>query len=376
MAAGLTQQALAERSGLSLAAVRDLEQGRVQRPRPATLAALAGALGLNARQADALADSAREGPPVPAPAPAAGTDEVDIRQSRLWLAVLGPVGAWRDGMPIELPPRWRTVLGLLALQPGELVRRETVIDVLWGNQRPTTAPKLVQEHISKLRLVLDPDGRDRLLEQNEAGYRLCAGPGTLDVLAFAELTGQARAVAAAGPEQWPAACGLYEQALGLWRGEPAGDIEVLRDHPAVADVLRRRTEAVTGYAEIASELGWHERVIPLLEPLARAGPLDERIHARLIVALAGIGQQAAAYQVFEDLRQRLDEELGVYPGEELAAAHQRVLQRDIPAAASGTAAMTGPRHSRHAQPMVPSPAGVRRVRRRWQLAVATQCHGL
>ena len=54
-AAGLTQRELAQRSGLSMAAVRDLEQGRSRRPRPGTLDALARALGLDARQLAALA---------------------------------------------------------------------------------------------------------------------------------------------------------------------------------------------------------------------------------------------------------------------------------------------------------------------------------
>ena len=78
----------------------------------------------------------------------------------------------------------------------------------------------------------------------------------------------------------------------------------------------------------------------LLEALAREQPLEERVHARLMVALAGAGQQAAAIGVFEALRRRLDEDLGVRPGPELTAAHQRVLRQDIRPAA-GTAAVTG-----------------------------------
>lgn len=260
---------------------------------------------------------------------------MDVGGKRLWLAVLGPLEVWRDGEPVELAPRLRRVLRLLALQPGELVGRETLIDVLWGKRRPDTAAVLVPANVSRLRQALGTEGRDGLIDQDDAGYRLRAGPETLDVLAFNGLVSQARASALAG--QWPAACGLYEQALALWRGDPAGDIEMLEDHLAVTRLLRRRVDAVIGYAEVASELGWHERVIPLLEPLARADPRDERVHARLIVALAGVGQQAAAVQIFDDLRRRLDEEVGFLPGEELAAAYQRVLRQDIPASAAATA---------------------------------------
>src|ERR1700758_1737513 len=53
--ARLTQRELAAKAGLSLAALRDYEQGRRSRLRPNSLAALAHALGLNADQAADLA---------------------------------------------------------------------------------------------------------------------------------------------------------------------------------------------------------------------------------------------------------------------------------------------------------------------------------
>ena len=332
-AAGLTQRQLAQRSGLSVAAVRDLEQGRSRRPRRGSLDALARALGLDARQLGTLAAAGEAARPVAGGAPAG-------HGSGLWLAVLGPLTAWRDGLSIGLgPPGQAAVVGLLAVQSGELVRRETVIDVLWGQQPPATAAELVQAHVSRLRRVLDPAGRGGLLEQGPAGYRLRAGPGEMDAAAFAELAEQAGAAAAAGDAA--AACGLYAQALGLWRGEPAADVPVLRGHPAVTGLARRRAEAVLGYADAACRLGWHQRVLRLLEALAGEQPLEERVHARLMVALAGAGQQAAAIEAFEALRRRLDEDLGVRPGPELTAAHQRVLRQDIPPPADDTAAVTG-----------------------------------
>ena len=332
-AAGLTQRQLADRSGLGVGTVRDLEQGRSRRLRAASLAALADALGLDDEQSAALA--AGDGARAAAGAPAG-------HGSGLWLAVLGPLAAWRDGLPLRLgPPRQAAVLGLLAVQPGELVRREAIIEALWGQQPPVTAAELVQAHVSRLRRVLQPADRDHLIEQRTAGYRLRAGACELDTAAFGELAGQARAAAAAGDAG--AACGLYARALELWRGEPAADAEVLREHPAVAGLARRRADAVLGYADAACGLGWHARVIPLLETLATEDPLEERVHARLMVALAGTGQQAAALRVHEELLRRLDDQLGIRPGPELAAAHQRVLRQDIPPAPAGNpAAADGP----------------------------------
>src|SRR5580700_975823 len=201
---------LAARSELSLPAVRDLEQGRSHRPRAGSLAALAGALGLDAGQAAVLAAAGQDAGPAAGPVPGPG--------SGLRVAVLGPVAAGRDGVALALgPPGRRAVLAMLALAAGELVRRETVIDVLWGQRPPATAAELVAAHVSRLRRVLDPAGASGMLGgDGVAGYRLRAGAGGLDVVVFEELARRAGAAAAAGDTA--AACGLYEQALGLWRG--------------------------------------------------------------------------------------------------------------------------------------------------------------
>jgi DNA-binding SARP family transcriptional activator len=343
--AELSQRELAARSGLSVTAVRDLEQGRSRRPRAGTLTALAGALGLDPEQAAALARAAGQGPGLPGEdGPGGG-----VPGPGLWVAVLGPVAASRDGVSLRLgPPGRRAVLALLALAGGQLVRPGTVVDVLWGQRPPGTAAELVAAHVSRLRRVLDPVGGNAVVAgAGAAGYRLRTGAGQLDVVLFAELARQA--AAADDPAE---ACGLYERALGLWRGDPAEDVAALRGHPAVAELARRRAEVVAGYARAASALGWHERVIPLLEGLARTEPLNERAHARLMAALAGAGHQAAAIAVYEDVRRRLDEELGVHPGPELADAHQRVLRHDVPAfgpatppAATPVALRTQPRNA-------------------------------
>src|SRR5262249_17932905 len=131
-AAGLTQGQLAESSGLSRAAIRDLEQGRTRRPRAGSLARLADALGLGATQAGELAMGAGGGG-----WPGAGAAGVAGRGGRgptdgLRLQVLGPLAAWRDGARLALGgPRQQAVLGLLALAPGSLVHRSAIIDVLW-----------------------------------------------------------------------------------------------------------------------------------------------------------------------------------------------------------------------------------------------------
>ncbi len=155
---------------------------------------------------------------------------------------------------------------------------------------------------------------------------------------FRDLAAGAAAARAGGDDV--AACDLYELAVGLRRGDPLADVEVLSGHPGVTLLLQQLAGVVLRYAETAWALGQCRRVLPQLQALAAAEPLDEPAHAWLMIVLAGSGQQAAAIYVYEAMRRRLDRELGLYPGDELAEAHLRVLRQDVHA---GSAARAGPR---------------------------------
>lgn len=203
---------------------------------------------------------------------------------------------------------------------------------------------MVQVHVSRIRRLLESGqapAADERLSWDGSCYRLGPGSIRLDLAEFGELTEDARRAASAGDEA--AACELYERALGLWRGQPLDDIDVLRDHPAVTGISRRRAAVVAEYADAAAGAGLADRVIGHLEALAARDPLDERAHAQLMVTLAATGRQATALRVYQDLAGRLDNELGVRPSGELSAAHLQILRQQIPrAAASATATAVAP----------------------------------
>jgi transcriptional regulator with XRE-family HTH domain len=69
VAAGLTQEVLAERAGVSVRTVSDLERGINRSPRKDTLALLAAALGLAPSERVALETAARTGAAGPAALP-------------------------------------------------------------------------------------------------------------------------------------------------------------------------------------------------------------------------------------------------------------------------------------------------------------------
>jgi DNA-binding SARP family transcriptional activator len=316
-AAGLSQRRLAELAQVSIGVVRDLEQGHTARLRTESVRRLAHALALDAERALEFARAAGN-TAAERPDPGQG--------SGFRLAVLGPVTAWRDGVRIGLgPSRQRAVLGLLALTPNVPVPRKTIIDALWGDRVPATSVHLVQVYVNKLRRLLGPG---RLLTSAGTSYELAAAEGQVDLLVFEALARRATRAHAAG--EFGPACEAYARALDTWRADLLADIEVLHAHPAVVALRQRRSDLVIRYAEAAAAAGRQEEVLPWLRELAAAEPLHERAHATLMLALAGSGQQAAALALFDDLRRRLDEQLGVRPGADLADAQQRVLRQDVP----------------------------------------------
>lgn len=105
-AAGLTQEELAERAGLSVRSVRNLERDAVARPRTSTLRAIGTGLGLGDAQLSDLVKSYRPGqcaaaqdqPEAPGTTPRASS----------WAAPspdLPPAAEAPDLVPLQLPPR-------------------------------------------------------------------------------------------------------------------------------------------------------------------------------------------------------------------------------------------------------------------------------
>ncbi|MGH3401808.1 MAG: BTAD domain-containing putative transcriptional regulator [Streptosporangiaceae bacterium] len=341
--AGLTQHQLAVRAGVSVGTVRDIEQGRTTTPHANSLAGLAIALGLSR---DELDDS----PPGDSRATAgpARSEKEGAAPGALRLAVLGPLAASRGGVPLQLGSvRQRAVLGLLALHASDGLSREAIVDALWGQRPPRAAAGMVQKYVSQLRRLAGPGGgpeaappgRPRVVCWEGGRYRLTAEICS-DVAEFDELAEWARR--AATDRDAGLACRLFEQAIALWRGEPLAGLEVLAAHSAVADLARRRIAVVVEFADVATTAGMTGRALGQLRAAAQLEVLDERVHARLMVALAATGQQAAALAVFEELRERLDQELGVRPGPELAEMHVRVLRQEIPATVRAVSGTTWP----------------------------------
>jgi len=306
--AGLSQAELAKLAGLSVRALRDIEQGRVARPHPSSLRRLADALGLPEDRRDLLASADR---------PVAGG---------LRIAVLGPVTVSRRGHTAALSsPAQQVLLTLLALENDRYVSDEEIAEALWGDRPPTGWRNRVHAYISRLRQTLEP-GRDRraaslVLLSAAGGYKLDLPADQVDAARFGVLVTRARAAAEGGDAA--RAVHAYEEALGLWRGPIAATLSA---RPAEQALRRTRLSAVLDLADLLHGLSRQDRAVRWLEPVAAEEPLHERVHSRLMAAYAHTGQQDRALYLSADLRARLAAELGVDPAAETQAAYRGILR--------------------------------------------------
>ncbi|MFE9673889.1 BTAD domain-containing putative transcriptional regulator [Streptomyces sp. NPDC006259] len=253
--------------------------------------------------------------------------------------VLGPVRVWRGETELDLGfPQQRALLALLLASAGRPVPTGELLALLWPERPPASAPNVVRRYVGGLRRLLEPDlpprAPGRRLLRRPGGHLLETAPHESDLLRFRELARQGKRAAVTGRTE-TAALRLTE-ALEEWRGPVAMGIPAAaRRHVQFTALGRELLETTRMAADAALLCGRAAHLLPALRRATALDPLDEPLHARLILSLAACGLQADALTAYEDLRARLAAELGVTPGAELTAAHTRVLRQDVGRPASG-----------------------------------------
>ena len=227
--------------------------------------------------------------------------------------LLGPLEViGDDGVPLPLGgKRPRALLTLLLLNPNEAVSTDRLIDGIWGEAPPESAPGALQVHVHALRKTLGPD---RIVTR-PPGYLVRVETGELDVERFERL-------AASGEPD------ALREALAVWRGpaladlayEPFAQIEAARLEESRLAALEARIEADLGR-------GRHTTLAGELDALVAANPHRERLQAQRMLALYRSGRQADALAAYREARAALGE-LGLEPSTELRALERRILEHD------------------------------------------------
>ena len=226
-------------------------------------------------------------------------------------------------MTADLPGRQgRLLFAYLVAHRRRPAPREVLVDALCGEAPPGGAGPALSALLSRLRGAL---GEDALAGRSAVRLRLPA-----DAWIDLEIAGESahRAESAIAQRDWARAWGPSLSALFIGRrGFLPGE-----DLPWVVE--RRRTledlyvRALECYAACALGLGGPE--LPVGEGAARelvaAAPYRESGYRLLMEILAARGNVAEALRVYEDLRERLREELGAVPCPEVREVQARLLR--------------------------------------------------
>jgi DNA-binding SARP family transcriptional activator len=237
--------------------------------------------------------------------------------------LLGPLELEHAGAPVPLgAPAQRALLARLLLEPNRTVSVERVIEDVWGDDVPSSAVKMVQVHVSRLRKGL-PAGS---LVTRPPGYVLEIEPSSIDLVRFDRLHGQGRqALAAGAPGR---AADALRAALALWRGPALAEFDAPFARIEAARLEELRLACLEDRIEADLALGGHAGLAAELEALVARHPLRERPRAQLMLALYRSGRQAEALAGYRRLRALLAGELGLEPSPPLRALERRMLQQD------------------------------------------------
>ena len=257
--------------------------------------------------------------------------------------------AWRRGSATAL-------VKILALAPGHRLHREQLTEALWPLANAEAAASGLRKALHFARHALTADHvrvRDDLVA-------LEADAIWTDVEAF----------------EVAAAAGDVAAALSLYQGDllPEDRFEPWAEAPR--ERLRRRfADLLLDSARGLESRGNQRAAVATLARLLDVDPLSEEASAALIRLHAASGQRHLALLVYRRIEDRLREELGVAPGEELVRLHDDVVIGRL--AAVPPASVAQPGTARQPITVAPSAGSMPEVRyaRSGEVSIAYQVLG-
>jgi DNA-binding SARP family transcriptional activator/predicted ATPase len=249
------------------------------------------------------------------------------------VGVLGPVVAWQGERTVPVGgARERYVLAALVLNTDRLTPADRLIDELWAVPPPTARAQL-HNLVSRLRARLGGG----VIVTRPTGYELSSASAAVDLLEFRELVARGRLAMDAG-DLAPAETALTG-ALALWRGPALADVTAERATPVRLALHEERLAARETRLACRLALGRYDEVLAEVEPLVAEHPYREGLAETAMLALAAVGRQADALQLYRQVYRRLQDDLGVSPGASLAGLEQRILRGAVPAVGRATPAV-------------------------------------
>jgi DNA-binding SARP family transcriptional activator len=245
----------------------------------------------------------------------------------LAFGVLGAMEVRFGDQVVELKrAKQRALLAAGLLSANRVVSTGRLIDAIWGEEPPRSAPALVQNYVSALRRLGNQYGQPDLILTRAPGYVIQIRPAALDLHRFERLVTQSREARASSDDGLAAR--LLRTALMQWRGPALDGLDTPTLRAAAGRMDELRLAALEERIGVDARLGPLEPLAAELAELVQTHPLRERLRAQLMRVLYQLGRQGEALEVFLRGTLLLRDELGVDPGPDLRSAHRAILAAD------------------------------------------------
>lgn len=244
--------------------------------------------------------------------------------TELPVRLLGPVAV--DGPEGPLPlgaERQRSVLATLLLSLGRPLPACELIDRVWGEEPPPAVDQALRSYLCRLRKIIEQSTAVRL-ERRDGGYLAVVEADQLDLTVFRRLGQRARVAVRDG--RHADALAAFDAALHHIDGPLLAGVASPWLDEQRRLLGRERHAMALERNDLALAVGNPDLVVADARIRLVEEPYDERVAGQAMLGLAGVGRTAEALQVYEEIRRRLADELGIDPSPALRGIHQRVLR--------------------------------------------------
>ena len=251
------------------------------------------------------------------------------------VGLLGPMRITEDRVSyLPTAPKQRQVLAFLLVNANHVVSTAACAEELWGANPPRSALTTLQTYIMQIRKVLaripsvgSIDAAHQVLSTRGQGYLFAVEREQVDVCRFRRLVRWGRQAMGENDDQRVAH--LFRIALDLWQGPMLVDVQTGPSLEAeVTCMEQHRLTVLEQCIDAELRLGNHHELVGELTALVQRYPANENLHAQYMVALYRSGRQTEALAVFWQLRQTLNQDLGVEPSKRLGRLQQAILSSD------------------------------------------------
>jgi DNA-binding SARP family transcriptional activator len=232
----------------------------------------------------------------------AGVDREISVSHLMTFAILGPLEVSVGGRRLSVSRSAAALLALLLIHANRAVRRDWIIDALWGGDNAAGATKRLHVAVARLRRILtdadadaDADagvgvGDERRLQTVAGGYRLGVGEEGLDTAVFEARLEEGLHALANGDLR--TAAGVLRD-TGAVRGAPLADVGCADcAQPEIQRLTELRLTALEARVDADLRLGRHVELVDELQVPTGEHPNRERLTGLLMLALYRSGRPA------------------------------------------------------------------------------------